>query len=754
MKYVAIAISVLYIFIEISFRAKFIDTLGVPVPNEKIINNLEIIGRVISSLGFAFFLSSITNKIIKNLIFKVSFFVFFFVFFFLSQKYIIDNIGYFLTEDFKKESFYLEIEKQNIHALNNKLDNKIYNFDGDYNIEDKIYFISYPIIKGESFLRKSNDEIFRNQVIWYSNFMVENNKGAYIANFDNFHYKMNGIYNNKYLKLSKKTNDIIENSDADIEDIEKGLRVFALNEFFYYRMTILKNFYYNINDSFRYSNVMIDSKTKEVVSQKSKNAVTFKPMTLASYFNENYEFETYDRNGNIVNVNGWNPLKFSKSKNIPFRTTFGVKSNNGEIDILEEYVREIEYFVKNKSANIKSKKDYLVFLENLNSRVGDMLHYRVTSKFSNYNNLESFYSKYKTAINNNFCYYDGSYKTNFLSLKYKGKFVSETKLYLNNEGIPNVCNFDKISSIIKEVSVVNAELANKSYGFNKDINTFSEFINTDYLKSKVSSELGYRGMSVDKHFDFRNSKGLNVAYKKFLNESLERKKKSLASEIFEDFDNIDLPLNLSFYGFINNKDIKSKLIEKYPYFTVNNEMIMYYPRSPENNDKLEDVENKFLLNAVRINSIKLLEFNEDIINGRYNKETLNNYSKIMVVPIFILIVSTIVIILNILTLLTSFIKNKKAKISTFSALFVIIILTSAMFKNEYTESFRKTEYSFIYTSIQNISIFIKLGEPVYKYGVYALNFIEYEYIKNAGDSNDKELEVRRYELNKYFNNFN
>ena len=57
MKVLLIFFSLLYIFIEIAFRAKLIDLVS-SNPSLDDIENLEIIGRLISSLGLAVLLSS------------------------------------------------------------------------------------------------------------------------------------------------------------------------------------------------------------------------------------------------------------------------------------------------------------------------------------------------------------------------------------------------------------------------------------------------------------------------------------------------------------------------------------------------------------------------------------------------------------------------------------------------------------------------------------------------------------------------
>ncbi len=138
MKVFLIFFSVLYIFIEIAFRAKLIDLVS-SNPSFDDIENLEIVGRLISSLGFAVLLSSY----IKFKEFKISYTITkvvvvcsSFVGFYFAQEKALDLIVERIPVEVKRESILVSTYRENV------LNDINYDTSGQY----KIYLASLPYV--------------------------------------------------------------------------------------------------------------------------------------------------------------------------------------------------------------------------------------------------------------------------------------------------------------------------------------------------------------------------------------------------------------------------------------------------------------------------------------------------------------------------------------------------------------------------------------------------------------------------------
>ena len=119
MKYFLIIYTVLYIILEIGFRGRFLDAVGV-ISNQTAIDSIDFVGRFISSLGlFSILMSYFKFRRIKYAIpatfSKIIVSIAISVLFFYGQKMLIESIAENTTAEFKKNAVHFTLFKNSLY---------------------------------------------------------------------------------------------------------------------------------------------------------------------------------------------------------------------------------------------------------------------------------------------------------------------------------------------------------------------------------------------------------------------------------------------------------------------------------------------------------------------------------------------------------------------------------------------------------------------------------------------------------------
>ncbi len=228
-KIVFVLVTVLYIFLEIAFQARMLDVIGV-ISNETIIKNTEIIGRSISSIGFAlFFVPKILSKIKiyrHKIISAIIAYPVVAMAFFVAQILFINMMVDSLPQDIKKRAVYLEIHKQSMYFGKKNNQGKFYDPDNKYLADDKVFIANLPL------LNIANDHILnlikknkRALVYFTTSSFIEANKETYRKlryDTENKYYKMYLFYlaltKDRKRLLSEKVVTETVNSNKDKMD--------------------------------------------------------------------------------------------------------------------------------------------------------------------------------------------------------------------------------------------------------------------------------------------------------------------------------------------------------------------------------------------------------------------------------------------------------------------------------------------------------------------------------------------------------
>lgn len=342
--------------------------------------------------------------------------------------------------------------------------------------------------------------------------------------------------------------------------------------------------------------------------------------------------------------------------------------------------------------------------------------------------------------------------------RYIVSYYSDYKVLNDNQFM--VCNFDKKTSNFKLILKDIADKFNKiKFGFDRDYSRASDFYKTKYFRAMLQKELKYKKMEVPLNF---NSESY-AQFKKYYTKSIYKNATKTLTQMVANIVDMNYKDYVKEYGYvrlnINEKqlfelpEIKKTLKKNMPFLYDKNEMFVHRYRTNKFNnssslDKLPTIKENFAREQKKF----LTEF---ATNPVAKANVLDNYGKSLVVPPFVLLVSTIMIIVNLVSLFWRFvsIKNFKARLATNVLFFTFIALFPLIFSNTYVETKyyerlvkHGTPESYVLTTVwlQNTNV---LFEKSYIIGQVFEPLIDlFEYNVLLYDTDDGSSEVRKRSL--------
>ena len=146
--------SLLYILLELAFRSRLLDTVGI-ISNTTTIQTTEILGRLISSFGIAILFIGLikADGLSKKIIPKFSIYFITFAIAFYGQKFLIDKLENVIPDEKKINAVYLQLLKENLFYGTNTLKFSPYNSNNIMSLESKVFFSVF------SWLNMDNNEL-------------------------------------------------------------------------------------------------------------------------------------------------------------------------------------------------------------------------------------------------------------------------------------------------------------------------------------------------------------------------------------------------------------------------------------------------------------------------------------------------------------------------------------------------------------------------------------------------------------------
>ncbi|MBA6348115.1 hypothetical protein [Colwellia sp. BRX8-9] len=620
MKALLIIYTVLYILLEVAFRSRLLDAIGT-VSDPLTVGSLEITGRLIASLGFSVLIISkfeLGKTKIHKVFYKSFVYVLSFVVFFYAQKFAVDYAISQFPDDFKKKSILLTTFKENVFYDKDSIEG-ISKDDGTSSANEKIFLATLPIVNVAN--KKHIDELNDN-----SRNLFNNNILAKIDNADD------GLARFEKKAISKKIISIWSKYKSVTQQSNKPSA-------------------YTKNKHKRIANDKYDYATMDIrLSYKRYRA-------LIGKLKRKYEFQGYYPSFS----NSLDSLdEFSSAFERKLVSRWG-----GEVkSLMNAGSAEVSGTLDNKNLNWKPT------FERYNKKVvaaskGVCLKSNKEPRLVRTDRSKIFYNKLERTSK------DKSAKFGVVTIK--GNSLS--RFYeIDNSSIGNkfsICDISASQSLVRnELTKLVTYVDKNFFGFNKSQLTYSKFLKTKYGKKIVSHTFKRYGVTVPYGYDHSNKRAFYKYYKSSLaNElqtSLNQHMSSLigirANEYVNKYGNV--PRNLNEYEFYKLPAFKLFLQKTFWNMPTKNGYILmdhkggdsykYFTYDPKK------VLKKYIKNRESYNGAYLFQ----VYNGKVSdKKVLETYAKSIVVPIFVLLISTIMIIFNIINLIslsldTSGIHNK------------------------------------------------------------------------------------------------
>lgn len=171
-------ITLVYLYFEVAFRLDMLEVSST-IKDYIEIEKIELVGRLLSSFGIAFFvisnisLKTITNKLSKTIIYSLIAVVTFNLSY-QGQKFLIDNIGKNFSAEEKVKMSLLQMDKELIYF--DKYNHNDFPFENKNSAESKVALSFYPFVRytddlHNSLLLKDHEAIVQNSVYnrWSNN---------------------------------------------------------------------------------------------------------------------------------------------------------------------------------------------------------------------------------------------------------------------------------------------------------------------------------------------------------------------------------------------------------------------------------------------------------------------------------------------------------------------------------------------------------------------------------------------------------
>ena len=659
MRILLIVFTFLYILIEVAFRAKLIDLVS-SNPSLDDIENLEIIGRLISSLGLAVLLSSY----IKFKEFKISYTIAkivivcsSFVGFYFAQEKALDLIVERIPVEVKRESILVSTYRENV--LND--------IDFDTSGQYKIYLASLPYVSmdNEKLLTYLSDK--------HMNVFAKNVQDD-IFDFDykkvdQMYFEDSSILNEMWMKYSRAVNIAKRESQRKYTDREKRhiyeTHLFrAQQNFLKYRSIITGLFV--------------------ITSSRDDRRKT-------------YNSRIYEANS------GYRTNSF----NSPFAWDFDITFTS-----LDEYIdywnHTYEYYaIKNVEARLKDAQ-YL-----------HKKYYGVTKSYDN------FFANYKEKVKNY-----GYEICNLVDVIPSNSGIDAEKAKNKGINIKTKINGDPIISYVdidfdlndKYLICDSRNIAHKMhlafksvadfinpyfFGFNKDVYSERQFYRTEIGQLMLKDTYEDSGYTMPNGYNPLDKAEFAREFKRYMRSKNQNK---LDNEIARlvDMNTSDyvrkyghVPKDVDEIGFYNISGVSLFIQNKLPFFSKTNGKWDVHYKGLGLNKYFETRSNEILTKYFK----KRMEFDGNLKLSHFRGEKeeielLDSFAKLTILPVFIMVVSTIFILLNIanLIILVFNIERFSFKFGVYLIFFLVMI---GMINYENLEDLNETEKLVITYSSEN-----------------------------------------------------
>lgn len=683
MRWFLIVYTLLYLFLEIAFRARLLDAIG-SVSDALTLESIEIIGRLIASLGFSVLVISKFNlgkTKIRKVAYKTTAYLLSFVMFFYAQKLLVEYFVSVIPDDFKKNSLALSLYKENLFYKKNYIEGVTDTNDSSTN--EKVFLATLPIvnISNEVHLKLLDDnkkELFGTNILA----KIENaDHNLAIIEWQKVSYEIRKIWN-KYKRATQSNDEYkkieLNNHLKKAKDVYRAFDFRVSYAFLRYRKNILNILSSNDTSSFLLST--FDS-YGNFFKKEHKFEVSYKyPPYLArsesNLLNVDFESSTYDSSEFINKFNeGLNRLLKNDveslliSANHHRKSVFGNEASSWK-NVFSTYSENIDQLTKNICVELNS-------LPSFNDEKSIKLIANMSKDI-----------KYGLVI--------GGTKTNKRLLN-----LVEIKNDSINSNFMS-CNTSTVEQSLRKALGGLATKANKMfYGFDRDYNSTEYYVKSNFGRTEVQVELSKQNIVVPKTFYAGDYEAFLKYYKKSIINGkqikLNRAMAALANLSVASYTKRygDFPNNLNEYEFYRTPAVQTFLKNTFPHMIQKNGYIMmdyhtgdYYKKFKYD---LNDVMKDFIEKREKYRGVYLY----DLYRGEIeNKEMIDNYAKSIVVPTFVLFISTIMIIFNIINLVLLLLnpKSVRNKSIVIASVFFLFLITSYFNDNhKYTAYYRSIE---------------------------------------------------------------
>lgn len=662
-----IIISIIYVVLEIMFRSNLLNVTATMQDNSEIIK-LENVGRFLSSLGFALFITSLIKikkeqrNRTKFLIYISYPFIFLLSFYGFSQgqKNLIDYIAQNVSTQMKREMLLTSLVKEAIYFDKIKV-KPIYNSETKNDIDSKVFLSFFPAIIVGSDLTKKYEKNINDLVDITLTEKIIKNKDASNKEIEKF------IKN--YLENYRKTLDVISYGEKNNYTGFKEKDIKLMLNFIASYMSIHASYINSVTP------------TMDYFEKKNKDAHRADTLSVIS--------ESLNKLENGYDFNNYFNSRISFHMDLDFiyleREILMLDGAFAQLVKAEDYNALLKYYgfgldIKNQCQINKSEKNSLIFYHGYTKEhyydVGNYPKDRFNLMFENfYKQLTDRVQKENVSI---VC--DYSYNAYLKLLNRIEKYFKTVSPYFNK---------DKFS-----IKNLNANTVNNNYYYRRmALNLMFKFIYENTGKNIIHKFENFQDFD-----NFRNSivfsesgfyKSMNkYMYNKYLKVFNERTKNDNLN--FNYLLNTDI--NFGVPDSFNQKIVVDTFKKGMP-FIVNEENKFFKSMKELDENKKIDlrlyyVEHKKKIYNEILTNTKLLEEGE-----KY--ETIgNDIAKGFIAPIFVLSISNIMIIISIINIFIKVIEVfeiKKIKLIK-SFLIISLICIPYFASNRYSEDKLFHEY--------------------------------------------------------------
>jgi len=686
MKAFLIIYSVLYILLEVAFRTRLLETIGI-VSDTSSIESIETLGRLISSLGFAILVASLIKIKKANFAIKLTTFVVVYLIsfggFFVGQKFMINALVASIPNEVKEKALYLQLYKENIYYGNMNSKNFPYTMENKNTSQSKVFLANLPLLNVDN--NKYIDYLVSNKSALIEKSVesgVEASDDIILSNWYIATGELNGLYDD-FKSIQKSIGKKIKSIAKDSENDFKMLAHYKKDEFRKYRNEILAIFSIG-------GHISSASKIRGIAS-----TLRSKP----DNFSTGYDVLRYDQRGTLfIRKSAMDRLVFHD--NGVYERYFLLR---GAIDFdkdkieTEKDLADFIYAIENAMVR-QIHKDLLFKLKTIDKKLGYKYSDEVLSKVKKLsNNLCKTHQYSKSVKNKGFKNYIHEPSAVVLSDGHEIRRVEINHEILNDNVLNGkrilVCSYkDKVPSFKLILKDIADKYNNVKYGFKRDYTKPVNFFRTKYFRTMLQKQLKNKKMEIPLNFNSGRYSEFKKYYRKSVYENANIRLTSAVASITDMYysDYIKkynhVPLNITEKALFELPAIENKVKESTPFLYDTKGRFIHRYRTNEFNhssslDKLPTVKDNFAREQKKF----LTAFAKDPLA---NADVLDKYGKALVVPPFVLFISTVMIVVNLISLFWKFvsIKNPKMKVATNVFFFILVVIVPLLFSNTYVDT--------------------------------------------------------------------